>query len=142
MESGSFDFLNGGGGVNTLELTGSQTLNLTIARADLTENLQVVDLTHGSGTTLSLDTAHVETMSPGGIAGLAVSSGVSSGDHTIMVFGGSGDTLNLSGWTSAGAVTTTVTTAPSSLAGSYTLYTSGSDHVLVSAGVHVYTSPP
>jgi len=132
-----FDFLTGGDGLNVLQWGktsggASTDMDLTAVRADLVEKLQIVDLSQNGGTTLTLDSAHVATMSGGRSFGTL-------GGESVLVVGSSSDTVNLIGWTNTG--TTQTVHVNNSSDTSYAVYTKGDEHVLVDSNItHVVTS--
>ena len=138
----NFDYLNGGGGFNTLVWNpdlatnpSGTTFDLQSVMAGLVENIQEIDLSRLTGATLNIDAANVQAMAQGttnaGFAAAGVTlPGSVAGDSVIMVYSNVNETVNLTdnGWT---ALSGTVGLHVNGQAESYTVYTNTSQHVAV-----------
>jgi len=128
----SFDFLDGGRGTNTLELSTSAatpTFDFT-TKLGLVQNIAVIDPTHATdGTTIDLNVANVANMSQGANALVTGALGAGYG-NSVVIFGSSAttnDTVNLTGSWALDATHSSTTIGGES----YAVYTNGNAHVLV-----------
>ena len=94
----SFHFLDGGDGIDTLQIDAS--LDLTGLRADLLQDFELIDLTDPGAQTLTLDGAIAAGMASAvnGVTGLM---------NSLVIFGDGGDTVSMVGldWMDSGSQT-------------------------------------
>ena len=124
--------INGGAGFNTLtwnpSANTSQNMNLAAILPGLVENIQEIDLSKVTGTTLTLNAANVEAMTQHDANQFTVTTG-SVTNPALIIMGTSGEAVHFTdnGW-SAG---TSANITANGQTGSYEVYTNTNEHVSV-----------
>jgi hypothetical protein len=121
ISNASFGRVDGGADTDTLRLAGAFTLDLSELAAVAIKDIEVIDLVAGSLNNML--TVTQQTLM-----------NLSTTTNRLMVLGGSGDTVNASGFTATGSATDNGIT--------YTTYTNGAATLWVQSGVAVVTTAP
>jgi hypothetical protein len=121
ISNASFGRVDGGADTDTLRLAGAFTLDLSELAAVAIKDIEVIDLVAGS-------LNNILTVTQQTLMNLSTTT------NRLTVLGGSGDTVNASGFTATGSATDNGIT--------YTTYTNGAATLWVQSGVAVVTTAP